>query len=117
MSWVNWEINMSKIDSGIVRNIQEIKSDIKAIYARLQTITEDLYNYKHQRYKCLTDYDNRYLKLSEAETVFKRELERYSEHKTKSAYKKTEIVKNLLHIIGALAPYVAIIGAYIAFTS
>jgi len=107
---------MSKIDNGIVRNIEEIKSDIKAIYGRLQTITEDLYNYKHQRYKCLTDYDNRYLKLVDAENAFKRELDRYSENKTKATHKRTEIIKNILHIIGALAPYVAILGAYLALT-
>jgi biopolymer transport protein ExbB/TolQ len=105
---------MSKLDNCILGSIEEIKSDIKSIYSRLQVITEDLYNYKNQRYKCLTDCDDRYLKQSDVENVFKRELEKVIESRTKSAHKKTEIIKNILHIIGAVAPYVAIAGAYLA---
>jgi len=107
----------SDINSFIVKSIEEIKSDVKSIYARLETITKDLHGYKNQRYKCQADCDRRYLKLDDIEVIFKRELDKYYEQKDKSTHRKTEIVKNITQIIIALAPYIAILGTYLIISN
>ena len=105
--------NRHSVDSFIVRSIEEIKSDVKSIYTRLGTITVDLQDYKNQRYKCLSECDMRFLKLSEVENAFKKEQERHTDKKESSAHRKTGIVVNIINILTALAPYVAIVSAFI----
>ena len=107
---------MSEINSYIVKSIEEIKSDVKNIYTRLEVITIDLHNYKHQPYKCQAECDTKYLRLTDIESIFKRELDKYYIQKNKVNHRKTEMVKNIIHIILAVAPYVAIAGTYLVLT-
>jgi len=107
---------MSEINSYIVKSIEEIKSDIKTIFTRFEIITNDLQSYKHQKYKCQSECDTKYLRLSDIESIFKRELDKYYIQKTKTNHRKTEMVKNIIHIILAVAPYVAIAGTYLVLT-
>ena len=104
---------MSEHDSFLVKSIEEIKSDVKSIYTRLGTITIDLQDYKNQRYKCLSECDMRFLKLSEVENAFKKEQEKHTDKKETSAQRKTSIVANIINILVALAPYMAIAIAFI----
>ena len=104
------------LDNFIVKSIEEIKADVKNIYTRLDTITHDIHSYKNQKYKCQAECDRKYLKLTDIESIFKRELDKYYEQKHKSTHRKTEIVKNIVHIILALAPYVAIVSTYLVLT-
>jgi len=107
---------MTKLDNFIVKSIEEIKSDVKSIYARLDVITQDIHCYKNQKYKCQADCDLKYLRLTDIESIFKRELDKYYEQKHRSTHRKTEIIKNIVHIILALAPYVAIVSTYLLLT-
>jgi hypothetical protein len=103
---------MSEINSYIVKSVEEIKSDVKNIYVRLETITKDLHGYNNQKYKCQSSCDSRYLRLIDSQILFKQELEKYHIEKSKTAHRKTEIIKNIVQILIAVAPYLAIIGTY-----
>ena|GEM_PF-2397923 len=107
---------MSEIDNYIVKSVEEIKSDVKNIYTRLDVITQDLYNYKNQRYKCLMECDMRYIKLTDIEGIFKRELDKYFDQRMTSTHKKTEVIKNIINILTTLAPYMAMLGTYLLLT-
>jgi hypothetical protein len=105
---------MAEMDNFIVKSIEEIKTDIKSIYTRLEVITHDLHSYKNQKYKCQSECDRRYFKISDIELIFKRELDKYFEQRYLLTHKKTELVRNILQILTSVAPYIAIVGTYLA---
>jgi len=107
---------MSELDTFLVKSIEEIKADVKSIFKRLESITQDLHGYKNQKYKCQAGCDLRYLRLAETETLFKQEIEKFYEKRDRNAHRKSEIVKNIVNIFVALAPYIAMASTYIALT-
>ena len=88
----------------VMSELKEIKQEIKS----LRTDLIDL------GYRCDTQCHKIFLKRDSFASFFKDEMEKYSDKKMKKVSHGIDMLRNILHLLTTLGPYIAMIAGFYA---
>ena len=92
--------------------LQKISEDIKILQKKVDDISGELTSRRDQRFRCLTNFDERYIHRDEFNDRFKESMETYSDKKLKKVNTSIDIFKSIMQICAQVGPYIVIIVGF-----